>query len=561
MSRVARYLTLPLALAAAATLTLSAAWPGTDSKAGAAAASASVPVAGEFATGVFHDPWDFSNALDALLDVGPTQGLGSPVMSAGGLSFTVGSGGGHLSPLWGGYAGEIPMGRDGTVTANGLNAATYTRMHLHVYASGFTATGFSWAPCVQPGGACTMTFGVNAGWNDIDLPIVHGGRAWAGRISALRLAFTPVRGSSAIRIDNLRVYQPLASSQFTWAAPGSLSANLWWTDTSAPITATLSQHAGRVPNAGVSANSSNRRLANLSGYPASTYFWSVAANGAKVLVGQTKASPLPVVDSPSLAGCNDYATAALGHPWTFTSGASVQRPANAGAFTWAGGVLSATNYGPHRNDPNISLPLGRTGIDGRVYHRLSIIESYDGAFNLANAPGGGTMARILWQIPGHITLSQTRPLVTYGGKRLLTVDMAMPASSLTDPAGTPAMRYAFASAARVIRLRYDPNEDPGARRWHLFSVRLAADCQSAYSATVTWHDAQYAAGSTVRFEARTPGGHTFALGTGTEHSGTNTKIVSVRSVPVGVYSVAIYITNPAGTTAVAQSNGPLLIKR
>ena len=271
---------------------------------------------------------------------------------------------------------------------------------------------------------------------------------------------------------------------------------------------------------------------------------------------------MPVVDSPSQAGCNDYATAALGHPWQFTSAGSIIDPANATAFTFTpGGVLSATNAGPHPNDPNISLPLGRGGIDGRVYHRLTFVESYDGPFDLKNAPGGGTHARILWQWPGHIALSQTFPLLTYSGTRTVTVDMALPVSQLTDSSGSASQRYPFVSTNRVVRLRYDPNEDPGPRRWHLMSMKLAADCQAAYSFTVVWHDASYTAGSTVRIEARTPGGYAYALGTGTVHSGQNINVVSIRAVPVGAYTVMVWVTNPGGATSGAISSGPLVIKR
>jgi hypothetical protein len=567
MSRVARHLTLPLALAAAATLTLSAVGPGAETPAVAAAAPQSVPSGRDYATAVFHDPWDYSNPSDVLLDVGPSQGLVGPAMTSGGLSFSVTHGGGYLSPLWGGYASEVPIGREGTVASNAINPSTYNRMHLHIYASAFTASALSWTTCVQMTSQCmgTMRFSLYAGWNDIDLPIVRNpatGLAWAGRIQGLRLALTSAGTSSAIRIDSMRIYQASGTSALAWSAPGNLSAALWWTDITGPITATLSQHAGRVANAATSANRLARTNANVAGYPASTYFWSVAANGVKTYIGQTAPSPLPMLDSPSEAGCVDYATRTLGHPWTFTSSRSLIRPANATAFSFtSAGVMTATNAGPVRNDPNISLPLGGAGIDGRVFHRLTFTESYDGAFDLKNAPGGGTHARILWQRPGYVALSQTAPLVTYSGIRTLTVDMAMPASQLTDHAGTAGQRYPFASTTRVTRLRYDPNEDPGARRWHLMSVKLAADCQAAYAATISWHDAQYTAGSTVRIEARTAGGHTYALGSTSEHAGTNTTIVSVRSLPVYTYSVVVYVTNPAGTTASAMSSGPLIIKR
>jgi hypothetical protein len=104
------------------------------------------------------------------------------------------------------------------------------------------------------------------------------------------------------------------------------------------------------------------------------------------------------------------------------------------SFTSAG-ELSATNAGPVRSDPQMRLPIAAGGINGRVYHRLTIVESYDGPFNLTPTPGGGAMGRILWTSAGHNAWSQTAPLVTFTGKASLTVDMAMPALQLTDPSG------------------------------------------------------------------------------------------------------------------------------
>ena len=249
-----------------------------------------------------------------------------------------------------------------------------------------------------------MGFSLVPGWNDIDLPIVRNrphasavGRAHGG----LRLALGVPSGRASMYLDSLRIYQPSAAASIRWAAPGTSAATLWWTDSAGVINPVSGQHAGPVKNAAISANASAPVTANVAGYAPGTTFWSVATDGTKTLVGASAPAPLPVIDSPSAAGCGDYATRYLGHPWTFTSTRSLAARANIGALSFAGGVLSATNVGPRRNDPSISLPLPRNGLNGRVYHRLTIVESYDGPFNLANRPGGGTMARVLWQSPGH----------------------------------------------------------------------------------------------------------------------------------------------------------------
>jgi len=564
MSRTSPRRAFPLLLAAVTTLTLSAAPLSqglSRAVAGPATQPATVLAGRDYASTAFGDPWDYSNSSDLVLDNGPTLKLTRLSMSGGMVNFTTHQG--YVSPIWGGYGSEVPVEREGTRAGNALDASTYTRMHLHVYVSTFTSASLSYYTCGALRATCNghMSFALQAGWNDIDRPIVRGGtigKAWTGRMVGVRLALGVPRGNAAVHLDSLRIYQPSSASAITWAAPGTFATTLWWTDNPGTITAVAGQHAGPVTNAARSANSSARVTANVAGYAPRTWFWSVAANGRKTLVGATAVAPLPTIDSPSVAGCGDYATRYLGHPWTFTSTGSLAARANITALSFsAAGVLSATNAGPQRNDPSISLPIARNGINGRVYHRLTIVESYDGPFDLRNAPGGGTMARVLWQTRGHAVLAQTAPLVTFTGKRTLTVDMAMPASQLTDRSGSATQRYPFASASAVTRLRWDPNEDPGARRWHLYSVRLAADCQAPQAFAVTWHDTQYRAGSTVRLVARASG-HSYPLGTAKEVSGPNSHVVSLRSLPRGRYQIVIYVTNATHVTTAAVSTGPLV---
>jgi len=372
---------------------------------------------------------------------------------------------GYVSPMWGGYGNEVPVEREGTRAGNALDANVYKRMHLHIYVSAWTGGELSWYTCgaLQPACKGGMSFALPAGWNDIDLPIVRNRptpKAWTGRMVGLRLSLGVPSGRAAMYLDSLRIYQPLAASAIRWAAPGTSKGTLWWTDSAGVINPVRGQHAGPVKGAVTSPDASTPVNANVAAYAPGTTFWSVGG-GASTHVGTIAAAPRPVIDSPSAAGCTDYATRALGHPWTFTSTRSLAARANIGALSFAGGVLSATNVGPRRNDPSITLPIARGGINGRVYHRLTIVESYDGPFNLANRPGGGTMARVLWQSSGHALLAQTAPLVTFTGKRSITVDMAMPATQLTDRSGPPSQRYAFASASPVTRLRYDPKRGPG----------------------------------------------------------------------------------------------------
>jgi hypothetical protein len=221
-------------------------------------------------------------------------------------------------------------------------------------------------------------------------------------------------------------------------------------------------------------------------------------------------------------------------------------------------VLTATNGAPHPNDPYVLMPLSSTGFDGRVNHRVTVVESYDGAFSLASAPGGGAMGRILWREPGHVAYSQTPPLVTPTGKQTIVLDMAQPTSVITEPEGTPAMRYAFASTARVTTLRWDPNEDPGARRWHLYSVRVAPDCRSRTAFSVTWHDGAFTPGSTATVLARSAGGHTRTIASNVaEVSGSNSVRAFEASVGAGAWTIVVRVTAPSGATTTTQ-DGPLV---
>ena len=98
--------------AAAATRTLRAAPPGQELSS-AAATTATQPVsvlAGrDYASTIFADPWDYSNAADLVLDTGPTLGLTAPKISGGVVHFTTQNG--SVSPIRGGHATEVPAER------------------------------------------------------------------------------------------------------------------------------------------------------------------------------------------------------------------------------------------------------------------------------------------------------------------------------------------------------------------------------------------------------------------------------------------------------------------
>lgn len=533
-----------------------------------------VDEAPDFATTVFHDPWDYNNPSDLLLDNnGPAMNLTSASMSGGLVNLSL-STGGYVSPLWTGYPGSQLLGRDGAIPANNIDASYYTRLHLHVYASQKVSAAAFWFTCGSQSSTCWggTPIGIPAGWSDIDVALVNnpklvsGGAAWTGKMMGLRLALTPTAGATNVKLDFVRLYHPAASSSVTWSSPSASDARLFWSDgTAFPTSA--DQHGGPVVSSAgaASVGAGSRASTDLSGYPAGSVFYAVAGDGAVTPAGDRLTmvpQPTPIIDSPTAAGCGDYATSALGHPWTFTSTGSLAGYGNIQNIAFSGGAISATNGPPVQNDPYIYLPLGKGGIDGQTWNRLTITESYVGAFNLADVSGGGTMGRIVWQSSGQANVAQTKPLVTYSGKRTLTVDLSQPASQLTDPSGAADQKYAFAASAPVTRLRWDPNEDRGTRRWSIYSVRLAKACTSTTGFTMSWHDNNYTPGSTAKIIMYTQGGggSTLTLADNLPvKAGTNTFDVP-QGIADGTYLLRVIVTGPTGLSNYATADGPLVVR-
>lgn len=534
----------------------------------ASATSPQVVISGDdYATKTFSDPWDYSNPSDLLLDNhGPAMNLSNQFLGSGVAGFTI-SRGSYVSPLWAGYPGSLRLGRDGARAVNQLNANYYTRVHLRGYATAYVSAALQWFTCGSPTSTCEggMPFGLSQGYFDIDMRIANnsrlhpGGKAWYGRMMGIRLAMTP-HTTTNVRLDFLRIYRPNDQSTLYWASPNQYSAKLWWS-ASSTFSPSADYTRGIVPNA-VSSGEWNPQYTNVSGYPPNTKFFAVASDGTRTQVGQTAQLPLPIIDNPGLGGCSDYATRALGYTWNFASPRRIAGYGNAGRISFTvSGRMAATNWAPQRNNPWIRVPLGRTGIDGRKWHRLTIVESYSGPFNLKNSAGGGTMARVMWTATGHTVWSQTNDIVTYSGKRTIFIDMAMSQAALTEPEGSAAQRYAFASSKRVTRLRFDPNEDPGYRHWHVYSMRLGADCSTNGVFVINWHDNGFVPGSVATVYAVSSTG-TYQLATLAEKATGNVYGVRASRLPVGTYTMRVVVRAPdTGVAFGASSPSPLKIYR
>jgi hypothetical protein len=548
---------LALAVATAATVPLAVAALSTSAASADVAPAPVILHAGQdFASDAYSDPWDMSNAADLDLDPnGATLYVSNASMSGGLASFST-SRVSYVSFIWAGVPGSLPWGRDGRLTHNQINAASYTRANLHVYASAIVNVQLQWA-VVGIAGTGSITFTLQPGWNTVDMGLTgaHDGVAWSGRIQNLRLQVLTATPHT-FAVDWLRVYQPDPSGALWWTSAAGTS-DLRWSDGSGLPSPAGDQHGG--PVAGATAVAGVATLTNLSGFPPGTQFY---AGDGTTPVAVSVSEPLPVIDSPSASGCVDYAGHVLHTLWNFTSPHSVAGLGNVMNVSYSpSGRLTATNAGPHRNDPYVLLPVGRGGIDGRVYHRLTIIESYTGGFNLSGAPGGGTLARVLWRPAGHITYSQTNDLVTPTGLQTIVLDMAMPSATLTEPEGTPEQRLPFASAAPVTTMRFDPNEDPGSRTWSVYWMTLAADCASKVAFPLMWHDNANLPGSTATVVAMTPGGHFYPVATVPEVSGENEVTVIAGTLPPNRYTMIVRVTTPYGASHTTVATGPLVIGR
>jgi hypothetical protein len=523
----------------------------------------------DYATNVFADPWTFDNA-DWAPDAN-SHNLKAPSVGADGtLSFTA-TGLAGYTLLFPGYPGSYYRGRDGMVAANRISTSTYTMLHMHVFTSSKVDSVLRWSTCNVATVVCTgaKLIKLSKGWNDVNLDIsslTAGMRVpWRGKLTMLQLWFQPTT-SLDVKIDYLRLVAPSTADQLSWSSPDGRPTQLWWSDSPTFTEAVASQHAAPITGA-LTTTKEHGLTSDLSGYPPNSYFFAVPVGDAPSSadeVAQIVGQPLPVITSPSAAGCGDYAVSAIGHPWSFDTGRSRAKVSDGTrvSYTKKGG-LTATNSGPVKNDPYVLLPLGKNGINATKWHRLTVVESYDGAFNLGSKPGGGTMARVLWKNAGNITYSQTNDLVTYAGKQTLFIDLGLSPRLITDPAGTPAQRKAF--KGKVTVFRWDPNEDPGPRRWHLYSVRLAADCAAKSTFDVTWNEQQYNPGSTVTISA-TKGANSVTLASDiVELPGANTYRISaaaLRAVSRGNWTINVTSTNPpalGGQSRTETATGPLVI--
>jgi hypothetical protein len=551
-SRIALAVVVLLLLGSAPTAMAASGSESAASVVGRLAAAAAAPGAAgrDYATDTFADPWDYSNTDDLLLDGGPAMNV-TNTQNGVGMALVHFTNDGYVSPIWGGYGGPLFIGRDGAKPGNTLDSAQYRTVSFEAYSSRDVSAGLFWFNC--PGGGVGSQcgggtpFSLKAGWNTYILnpgSSVFGGwpLAWGGSINGLRLAVSPGAAGSDFALDWFRVSQPGSGATVSWSNPGGGSADVVWDWDSSDSNNTSGQ-----TNWGVLASvSGSTGSIDLSALPAGSYRIGVRGSGGfGGWTGLSLAAPLPRFITPNAVGDRDYATTVLGDPWDLNGPADVAGVGGSTDLVYDGTLLAGTNV---TNDPYINLRVGAGGIDGRVYRNLTVTSAYDGPFDLRDIAGGGTMARVVWTRPGG-ALGQTDDVLTYSGSRTVSIDLGLPDNQLLEP-GTG--NVSFLSATPVETIRWDPNEDRGARRWYLQDVQLRSDFSTSGTFPITWQDAAYQPGATATIIADTDrsgcDGITVASGVPV-NQGTNTTVWNTAGQSAGRYWLCLRITSGNAVTS------------
>jgi hypothetical protein len=270
--------------------------------------------------------------------------------------------------------------------------------------------------------------------------------------------------------------------------------------------------------------------------------------------------PIPVVMDPDRLGGLEYGTSVRGNPWDFNDSSDVAAYEHVDSVSFANGALNACNT---NNDPAIVLPLAGP-FSGTQFHRVQMRVRYDGGFSLANAPGGGMNARLMWTVAGVPGWQVSEDIVVYPGWNDIDLDM------FTWPLGAVNEADLGGGAGwvgqTITNLRIDFHEDPGRRCFSLDDVTLRADDTAGPSFPISFRDDSSGTGATVGGTTAeifldsnlgSYSGTRIASGLAVGN-GTNTFNWPGGPIPNGSYWVRVKLTNPSGRTSEAYSTAPLV---
>jgi hypothetical protein len=170
---------------------------------------------------------------------------------------------------------------------------------------------------------------------------------------------------------------------------------------------------------------------------------------------------------PILGG--DYASIIRGDTLDMSQPSDIALSRDA-SLTFDGQLLHGVNAGPDMNDPWLAFPTPAP-FGGTRFHTFSIRIYYGGGFSLADTVGGGMNGRVYWNVAGSDIQQTSQDILVYPGWQTITIDMNQ--SGIVDETQTTG-RIGWAGQT-ITSLRFDPNEDRGARDWAIDWVRLGSD--------------------------------------------------------------------------------------
>ncbi|HUR48100.1 MAG TPA: cell wall-binding repeat-containing protein [Acidimicrobiales bacterium] len=538
--------------------------PASAAVAVAAPNPATIAAAPDYATERFADGWDYENAEDQRLDSKAGMlNVTNQRLEGGRLKFTAQQSATFDPVLT--WPGDIAWGRDGAL--HPIDTGRYDRISFAMKSPVAAAGGVFWFNCDTRTPSCqgATAFSVQPGWRVYDIPLQNtiAQLAWSGPMTSLRI--TPnVPAGTALEFDWIRLHHRDAPVTINWTddSPGNQVSLNWDRDNN------LSNNSADSPDWGVvetkQSGPSNSTTFQASAFPPGVYRFFADDAGTPSAYSEPltiDARPQPVVTNPDAAGGTDYASAVRGDAWDFDQ-ASDAGTANAQNVTFANSAINGTNGPPNQNDPQVLLPLGPAPVDASRFHRLSFSYSYGGAFGLEDAPGGGTMSRIIWEVlgGGPNNYQDLNDLVTYQGPNNVVVDLAgLPLGTLIDEEQQGA-RIGW-MGQQITSLRFDPNEDPGARTWSVADIRLAEDDAAGPEGfDITFRDNAWEEGTTAEIFVDTDAGGFNGTRVGEMNvvNGINT-FRWVPQVGGGLYFPYV-VLNDGSATAGAYASGPVSVR-
>jgi hypothetical protein len=297
--------------------------------------------------------------------------------------------------------------------------------------------------------------------------------------------------------------------------------------------------------------------------PAAVRAGSFEIDYIRVLRGGGSAAPItepvPNVLDPDRAGGADYAANVRGNAWDFNGPDDVAAFANIDNVSFANGAMHACST---NNDPGFILPITEP-IDGNWYNRLSVRIFYEGGFSLADAPGGGMNARVLFRTAGLDFYQISQDIVVYPGWNDIDLELGTSPSNAVLEEGTGGPGW---GGQQITELRFDPHEDRGVRCFTVDDIKLSAVDTATPGFAVKFRDDANGIGA--------PSGGTTAevwldsnrgtfggtrVGNGIAVQGGVNTFSFGGGLPTGFYWVWVRLTDGNGRQSSAYARAPLLV--